>query len=64
MSKLTVSTLTEDQAEDTRDLFFERTNIDLFQLEPDEIHELLALLPLALVYLHQTYFGGQETEGE
>jgi hypothetical protein len=48
--------LTESQTEQIRNQFFKRTNIDLFNLEPDEIHELLTLLPLALVYLHSTYF--------
>lgn len=47
--------LAEAQAQDIRDRFFKMTNIDLYNLDPDEIDRLLTLLPLALVYIHETY---------
>jgi hypothetical protein len=38
-----------------RDKFFKATNIDLFNLERDEVRDLLELLPVALIYIHGQY---------
>lgn len=46
----------KDYLENVRDRFFKQTNIDMKHLTPVEIHELLELLPAALIYLHKEYF--------
>jgi hypothetical protein len=42
--------------EEIRDRFFKITDIDMRHLDPIEVHQLLELLPAALLFLHKEYF--------
>jgi hypothetical protein len=47
--------LDETTFEDVRDRFFKATNLDIRNLEPGEVRDLLELLPLAIAALHTEY---------
>lgn len=47
--------ITEQILQQTRKRFFELTGIELRMLTDHQAEELLALLPLALVYVHTEY---------
>ena len=46
----------EEYMEQVRNQFFRVAAIDLANIDPEEIHTLLELLPAVLVYIHKTYF--------
>ena len=48
--------MNEDYLETIREQFFAMANIDLANIDPEEVHQLLELLPEALMYLHKQYF--------
>lgn len=48
--------------EEIRAAFWRVTRVDINHLEPDEIHDLIEILPLTVVALHQIYLTPPDEE--